>query len=91
MHNATLAALDWTPDQTGTKFRAVLLLLISLALIMITLSALLGPAKRGQTSDVMDRVIASLIAMIPAAIGVAGVGIALGAAFLNWAVPGVSK
>jgi hypothetical protein len=82
---------DFTPNSTLNKARALLLLGISLVLIWITLAALAGHARKGNTRKIFDIVGATLLALIPGAIGIAGTGLAFAAAFLGWSVPFLSK
>jgi hypothetical protein len=94
MHIALVAAqhaASISPARSLDVFRALALAVISFVLILITLGALWGPARQGNTRRVWDVISASLLAMIPGAIGVAGVGLTLGAAFLGWAVPGINS
>jgi hypothetical protein len=87
VHRTAYQAATFTPDTTVNKVRAVMLLLISLLLIGATITSLIGPARAGRTRQVWDVVGATLVALIPAAIGIAGTGLAFAAAFLGWAVP----
>jgi phosphoglycerol transferase MdoB-like AlkP superfamily enzyme len=88
---AAMAAASFTPDTTVVKIRVFMLGLISLVLILITLSSLWGHARKGHTRQVWDVVGASLLALIPGALGVLGTGLAFAAAFLGWTVPYLTK
>lgn len=83
--------INFNPNDMATNIRALLIVILGLAGMYISLMALLGPGKQGNTRKTWDIVLASSMAMIPGALGLAGIGLALGAAIFNWAIPGLSS
>jgi hypothetical protein len=82
---------DYTPTKTLNAVRAIMVILLSLGFIAASISLIFGPAKHGNTRRVADVVGATLLALIPAAIGIGGLALGFGAAILHWAVPGMTS
>lgn len=85
-----LAAGDLDPSVTINNVRAILIAVISLALLAVTLVGI-WLARRGNPGENANIVLAVLIAVIPGALALGGFALAFGAAFLGWAVPGITK
>ena len=97
MHSLHLAASllaaeggpEFNPDTTLGKFKALLIGLVSLFLLVISLFALNSAGRRGDTKKAASMLGATLLCLIPAVLGLLGIGLSFGAAFLGWAVPGL--
>lgn len=89
---AVLAAgqADFNPNETVNRIRALAILLISLALIIVSFVAVLQAGRRGNNAKAFNIMSASVISLVPAVIGVIG-ALAVGAAVFGWAVPGLSS
>jgi hypothetical protein len=91
---STLAVLAADPkiDPTASamKFRAFLVLCLGIALLIASLSAVIGAGRKGNNAKAASIMSASLIGLIPGVIGIGIGALAFGAAFLNWAIPGLS-
>ena len=90
---ALLAADDditLDPTSTVNRARLILIAVLSAGLILVSVAAVFGPGRKGNTRRTVDILLATVIALIPGVIGALGVGLAVGAAFLGWAIPGIS-
>lgn len=85
-----IAAANANPNQSIGVFRVFVIGLIGLAFLVAGLAAVFGPGRKGNTRKSWDIAAASLIGLIPIAIGAAGIALALGASLLGWAVPWIS-
>lgn len=85
------ASGGFDPAASVTNFRALLLGLVSLALIVISLVGLFVAARKGNPGRAASIVAATVICLVPLALAVGVGAAAFGAAFLDWAVPGISK
>lgn len=74
-----LAAADPTFDPTKiiANVKYLLLACVGVVLIGISLQAAMDHGKRGNTKGAWNTTVATVICMIPAAIGIAGIAIAL--------------
>jgi hypothetical protein len=80
LHTAATLAADPTFDlNKGTaKIKGLLLVLVSFVLIYLTIKSLLGPGRSGDYNKSAAITGATLICMIPAALGLLGGAVALG-------------
>lgn len=83
--------INFDPTDMTTNIRALLIGVLGVVFIWISVVTALGPGKSGNTRKSADVVFASMIALVPGAIGLAGIGLAIGAAIFNWAIPGLSS
>lgn len=88
---ATIAAdPKFDPTASAEKFRAFLVLCVGIGLLLASVVAIVGAGRKGNNAKAMSILSASLIGLIPGVIGTVIGGLAFGAAFLGWAVPGLS-
>lgn len=87
-----LAADEPKLDVTNAavQFRALLVLFLGIALLIASISAIIGPGRRGNNAKSASIGSASVIGLIPGVIGVGIGALAFGSAFLGWAVPGLT-
>lgn len=78
------------PTSVTTRVRAVVIGVIGVGLLIVSAAAVLGPGRKGNTRRSVDITVASIIALVPAVLGAAGIFLAFGAAVLGWAIPGIS-
>lgn len=81
---------DFDPSDSISRFRAVGIALLSLFLIFVSVVAVLGPGRKGNTRKSVDIGVSTLIALIPGAIGVLGVGLLFASEVLGYFVPFIS-
>lgn len=90
----TLAVLaadpKFDPTETATRIRALLVLLLGIVLLLASVSAVFGAGRKGDNAKAINIASASVLSLIPGVIGVGIGALAFGAAFLGWAVPGLS-
>lgn len=89
LHSLAAAGLD--PNQSVAAFRALAIGVLSLILLVISISAALSAGRRGNTAKAANITLATVLCLIPGAIAVGIGALAFGAAFLGWAVPGLSQ
>ena len=78
------------PTQTVDILRALGVGVASLVLILVGIVAIFGPGRKGNSSGAFRILGATLVGLIPLVIGVSIGAVAFGAAFLGWAVPGLT-
>lgn len=81
------APIEADPNQTVNILRAFVIGVIGLILLIVGAAAVIGPGRKGNTRKAWDITAASLVGLVPAVLGAAGVALAFGASFLGWAVP----
>lgn len=93
--HAALGALltqgDFNPNETFSRARAIAIALLSLFLIFVSVVAVLGPGRKGNTRKSVDIGVSSFIALIPGAIGVLGIGVVFASEVLGYFVPFISE
>jgi hypothetical protein len=89
---AVAAAADpnFDPTTSATKFRAFLILCLGIVLLLVSVVAVAGAGRKGNNAKAFSILSASMIGLIPGVVGVSIGALAFGAAFLGWAVPGLS-
>lgn len=97
MHDIVMAAVlaagqeeGFQPSETINRLRAVVILLLSLACIVVSVVAVIQAGRRGNNAKAFNIASATAIALIPGVIGVIG-ALAVGGALFGWAVPGLSQ
>jgi hypothetical protein len=78
------------PTASANKFKAFLVLCLGIVLLLASVSAIAGAGRKGNNAKAASIASASMIGLIPGVIGVGIGALAFGAAFLGWAVPGLS-
>lgn len=84
---ATTVELD--TEATTNQIRTLVLAAISIILLLVSAFGV-WKGRKGEPGENASIVAAVLIALIPGAIAVAGIGLSLGAAFLGWVIPGIN-
>ncbi len=90
MDPVLLAQVVFDPTATLGNVRAFFVGVASLALIVIGCIALFSGGRTGNSGKVARVLGASALALIPIAVGLGIGAAAFGAAFLGWAVPGLT-
>lgn len=85
------AAPTFDPSKSVANIRILLVAVLGLCLIMVTISAVFSHGRRGDNHRAIGVASASLLSLIPGAIGAAGLALAVGGAFLNWSIPGLTN
>lgn len=89
-HLADTKDPTFNPDLTVTKLRALAIGFLGIALITVSVVGIFTAGRRGHASKGAAIVGTTVMLLIPAALGAGALALAFGAAFLGWAVPGLS-
>lgn len=87
---AALAAVEFDPQKSLNILKGVVIGLLGLGLLVVSAAAIFGPARKGNTRKTWDITSAALVALIPGALGAAGIALAFGIAVWGWVVPGIN-
>lgn len=89
-HLAAAGDIAIDPNGTVNRFRVVLIAALGVVLIGVSLAAVAGPGRKGNTRKSVDIGVSTLVCLIPGVLGFLGVALAFGAAFLGYVIPGVT-
>lgn len=84
MHMLLTKAVTIDPITLKDKVMGILLIVLTIVLVWVSIMSVMTHGKSGNTRRSWDVSAASILALLPAAIGISGIGIAIMIGGLKW-------